>query len=209
VPIPVRTGGQFLASQFFTLLYVKIHSSRTLFADTRLPAFVRQSSTSLGVNSMDISATSAISSMMQIMQRGGNPGINAFGQSPLGSTGKLPEGLAGISPLGMMASQASELSADERAQAQAFRDEMRTSMRSGSFDPAAMAEKAPDFMKERAQEKGVSLTDAFQQIEDRVSNLRDNLRASGLGFMQGGNGSSQSQLLESLMSSLSGDEQES
>ena len=158
---------------------------------------------------MDISATSAISSMMEIMQRSGNPGINAFGQSPLGANGRPPEGLAGISPLGMMASQASELNADERAQAQAFRDEMRTSMRSGSFDPAAMAEKAPDFMKERAQEKGVSLTDAFQQIEDRVSNLRDNLRASGLGFMQGGNGASQSQLLESLMSSLGGDEQES
>jgi hypothetical protein len=158
---------------------------------------------------MDISATSAIRSMMEIMQRSGNPGGNSLGQAPLGATGRPPEGLTGISPLGMMASQASGLSADERAQAQAFRDEMRTAMSSGSFDPAAMAEKAPNFMKERAQEKGVSLTDAFQQIEDRVSNLRNNLRSSGLGFMQGGNGTSQSQLLESLMSSLSGDEKES
>ena len=158
---------------------------------------------------MDISATSAISSRMEIMQRSGNPGINALGQSPLGATGEPTDGLACISPLGMMASQASELNADERAQAQAFRDEMRTAMRSGSFDPAAMAGKAPDFMKERAQEKGVSLTDAFQQIEDQVNNLRNSLRASGLGFMQGGNGTSQSQLLESLMSSLSGDEKES
>ncbi|MGD9263539.1 MAG: hypothetical protein PVG88_04295 [Methyloceanibacter sp.] len=158
---------------------------------------------------MDISATSAISSMMEIMQRSGNPGINAFGQSPLGATGKPPEGLAGISPLGMMASQASALNADERAQAQAFRDEMRTAMRGGSFDPAAMAEKAPDFMKDRAEQKGVSLTAAFQQIEDRVSNLRNNIRASGLGFMQGGSGASQNQLLESLMSSISGEERES
>jgi hypothetical protein len=104
----------------------------------------------------------------------------------------------------------SGLSADERAQAQAFRDEMRSAMRSGDFNPEEMAQKAPDFMKQRAEENGVSLTDVFQQIEDRVSDLRNLSSSYSFGSMLGGNEASNSQLLESFMSALSGgDEKES
>jgi hypothetical protein len=83
-------------------------------------------------------------------------------------------------------------------------------MRSGEFNPEEMAQKAPDFMKQRAEENGVSLTDVFQQIEDRVSALRNLSSSYSFGSMPGGNVASNNQLLESFMSALSGeDEKES
>jgi len=157
---------------------------------------------------MDISSTNALGSMTGIIQRNSNADANGFSSSSSTSTGFNQIEQMNISPFGKMASNMSGLSADERAQARSFRDEMRSAMKGGGFDPEEMAQKAPDFMKERAEANGVSLTDVFQQIEDRVSSLR-NLGANGFGLMQGNNVASNNQLLESLMASLSGDKQES
>ena len=155
---------------------------------------------------MQIDTSNALSSMLGITQLSGNAGSNAFSQPPSVASGSDPN----ISALGKIASNMSGLSADERAQAQAFRDEMRSAMRSGEFNPEEMAQKAPDFMKQRAEENGVSLTDVFQQIEDRVSALRNLSSSYSFGSMPGGNEASNSQLLESFMSALSGeDEKES
>mgnify|MGYP001599639241 CR=1 FL=1 len=150
--------------------------------------------------------SSSISSLQGIIQPSDNAGGNTFSQSPSVVTGSDTN----ISPFAKMASNMSGLSADERAQAQAFRDEMRSAMRGGDFNPEEMAQKAPDFMKQRAEENGVSLTDVFQQIEDRVSALRNLSSSYSFGSMLGGNEASNSQLLESFMSALSGgDEKES
>lgn len=149
---------------------------------------------------MQIDTSNALGSMPGITQLSGNAGINAFGQPPSVASGSD----LNISALGKMASNRSGLSADERAQAQAFRDEMRSAMRNGEFNPEEMAQKAPDFMKQRAEENNVSLTDAFQQIEDRVSVLRNLSSSYSSSSVLGGINAGNSQLLESFMSALGG-----
>lgn len=133
----------------------------------------------------------------------GNKGSDEFSVSPLAPNNSDRN----VSSLGKMINIMSGLSANDRGQAQAFREEMRSAIRGGDFDPEVMAQKAPDFMKQRAEQNGVSLPDVFQQIENRVDNSR-HLNPYSLSSVQGGGQVRNDQLLESLLRPLTGGEEE-
>jgi hypothetical protein len=121
----------------------------------------------------------------------GNPGalLQALGVKPgagvIQNPGSLENvgalnlgGKPTVSSLGQLMSNSAELSADELAQAEAFRAEMRTALRSGDFDAAQMAESAPDFLKQQAAESGVSLEEAFGQLGERVEQIRSRITSA-------------------------------
>jgi hypothetical protein len=121
----------------------------------------------------------------------GNPGalLQTLGVKPGAGVGQNPAGLGNVgagtsgdnptvSSLGQLMSNSAELSADELAQAEAFRVEMRAALRSGDFDAAQMAESAPDFLKQQAEESGVSLEEAFGQLGERVDQIKSRINSA-------------------------------
>lgn len=131
-----------------------------------------------------------------------------------GAFGRMRDSLS-VSPLGQLTSGASGLSAQQIEEAKAFRAEMRESLRSGNFDPEEMAERAPDFLKQRAEESGVSLTEAFGQLGDRVEQIRSKITAamaSGGLARQGletlGLGSDEQYAVETLLAAVVGSDRE-
>ena len=131
-----------------------------------------------------------------------------------GAFGRMRDSLS-VSPLGQLTSGASDLSAQQIEEAKAFRVEMRESLRSGTFDPAEMAERAPDFLKQRAEDKGVSLEEAFGQLGDGVEQIRSKLTAAmGSGALAGqglenlGLGSDEQYAVETLLAAVVGSDRE-
>ncbi|MEM1401895.1 MAG: hypothetical protein AAGG55_01070 [Pseudomonadota bacterium] len=161
-----------------------------------------------------------ISSIVGAPQLGQLLGISSSGSGgigasfdPGGSSDRIGERLS-VSPLGQLLGGESGLTPDQQAQADAFRSEMRSALQSGDFDPAAMAESAPDFLKQRAEENGASLTDAFTQLGDRVEQAKSQLRSvfsAGGGSLSGmipmSQGTEQQYALESLLAAIGGDEE--
>lgn len=150
---------------------------------------------------MEIYTSSALGLTKGITMYGGNNDGDAFNASsiaPISSNQK-------VSSLGKVMNAMSGLTANDREQAQAFREEIRSKIIEGEFDPKVMAQNAPDFMKQRAEQNDVSLTEVFQQLEVKVSKLM-HFSSYGPGSVKGGNGVSDSQLFESLISFLTGDE---
>lgn len=68
-----------------------------------------------------------------------------------------------ITKAGRMANFISGLSEDEKAEMQAFHEEMIQAVQSGNFDASEMAEKAPDALKEFAEENDIDLEEMLKQ----------------------------------------------
>ena len=58
----------------------------------------------------------------------------------------------------------SGMSAEDKAEMQAFQQEMRNAMESGTFDAAAMAEKAPESLKAFAEKNGLDLEEMLTKM---------------------------------------------
>jgi hypothetical protein len=62
----------------------------------------------------------------------------------------------------MMRNMISSMSEEERAEMQAFDEEVRKAIESGDFDAAEMAEKAPEKLKALAEENGLDLEEMLK-----------------------------------------------
>ena len=71
---------------------------------------------------------------------------------------------ANISPMGKMLSTMSE---EDRAEMQAFHEEMKEAVESGTFDAAEMAENAPEALKTFAEENGIDLEEMLTDMAER------------------------------------------
>lgn len=152
---------------------------------------------------MEITPTSNITTMTSALGRGGPAGMSAQSLDTHGSRSGRIDSLQ-LSPMGRMGNQMPELNADQQTELRAFRDEMRTALRSGEFDAEAMASKAPDFMHEHAANNDTSLVDVFSQIGSRVESLQAQFQNFGQGnsmFAQ-----NQNNLLDSLLARWDNDE---
>ena len=158
-----------------------------------------------------IAGAPQLGQLLGISSAGGGANVGSFEAGGLAD--RMGERLS-VSPLGQFLSGGTELTADQQAQVDAFRSEMRGSLQSGDFDPAAMAERAPDFLKQRAEENGTSLTAAFEQLGDRVDQVKSQLRSafgSSNGALSGllpmSQGNDQQYALETLLAAIGGDEE--
>ena len=82
------------------------------------------------------------------------------------------EGGGPMGPMGGLLGDPSELTEEQREEMKAFGDELRDAMRSGDFDAEALAEKAPDFLKEKAEEQGVDLASLLSEEQERFDATR-------------------------------------
>ena len=71
-----------------------------------------------------------------------------------------------ISPAGSMLSMISSMSEEDKAEMQIFHQEMRDAIESGTFDAAAMAEKAPESLQAFAEENGLDLEEMVTKMSE-------------------------------------------
>ena len=109
---------------------------------------------------MDIQSISAMAAMWQMdptqLNTGAQSGQEAF-------QGRIGGDNSDITKAGRMANFISSLSEDDKAEMQAFHEEMIAAVQSGNFDASEMAEKAPDALKEFAEEKDIDLEEMLKQ----------------------------------------------
>ena len=155
---------------------------------------------------MDIQSTTSTAAMWQMdpvrLNAGTQSGEEAF-------QGRIGGDHFDITKAGRMANFISGLSEDDKAEMKTFHEEMMAAVQSGDFDAAEMAEKAPDALKEFAEENDIDLEEMLEQ--GPPPGRPRGMPPSGMGGMYNSAGlgiSNQSQdLTESLMDGLFTDEE--
>lgn len=109
---------------------------------------------------MDIQSTTSMAAMWQMDPTRLNGGMQS-GQEAL--QGRIGGDNFDITPAGRMANFISGLSEDEKAEMQAFHEEVIQAVQSGNFDAAELAENAPDALKEFAEENDIDLEEMLKQ----------------------------------------------
>ncbi len=109
---------------------------------------------------MEIQSTSSMAAMWQLdptqLNAGAQSGQEAF-------QGRIGSDNSDITKAGRMANFMSSLSEDDKAEMQAFHEEMIAAVQSGNFDASEMAEKAPDALKEFAEENDIDLEEMLKK----------------------------------------------
>lgn len=72
-----------------------------------------------------------------------------------------------IGKAGNMMNMVSSMSEEDKAEMQAFHQEMREAVESGTFDAAEMAEKAPEGLQAFAEENGIDLEEMLTAMAER------------------------------------------
>lgn len=84
------------------------------------------------------------------------------GETPF--NGGIEDSGLNISTTGKMMTLISGMSAEDKAEMQAFHQEMRNAIESGTFDAAEMAEKAPESLKAFAEKNGLDLEEMLTKM---------------------------------------------
>lgn len=90
--------------------------------------------------------------------------------------------ISGLGQLANLQSELSNLSAEESAEVQQFRQEVFSSIRDGTFDAESLSNNAPDSVKNLAQEKGIDLEQALSQMNGKAQEMKNLFASSGYGL---------------------------
>lgn len=90
-----------------------------------------------------------------------------------------------ISAAGRMLSEMPQMDSETRTEMTEFGDAIKTAIDSGTFDAAALAEQAPEALKNFAEEQGFDLTAMLEQVEDKAAEQSSGEFQAAMGEMGG------------------------